>query len=454
MKCQTQSRVGPAKCGHTIDLGRRLVGPRCACPTLLLMLALLLGGVAQALAEPPAAVLDAEARRIAVINQAKDTVLAIFPASGQGGGSGVVISPDGFAITNYHVVLPCGHYMQCGMADRKAYDAVLVGIDPTGDIALIKLFGRDDFPYAELADSDKVRAGDWVFAVGNPFLLATDFQPTVTYGIISGVASLPVTGRDAAGIYRLPPDRRLDQPGQLGRAAVRPPRPRARHQRPRLLREARAGQRRRRLRRLDQPDQELPGHLHSGRIVDHATLGATMKLRRGRPRGGRSNPRRLGRLSPRAARRRRARQLRRTAHRHGQRLQERAGDLSQGLARSAELSPRRQAARRAGPSGGRPRRGGTAAIDRRQAETRNAARAQAGGQAEKITAPKRPPSPRRDPRPPPSCRSRKSSPSIFGRRPVIPITITTNSNRKGSGTPGTHRRNSATPGGPGSSPDR
>ena len=77
--------------------------------------------------------------------------------------------------------------MKCGMADGKLYDAVIVGIDPAGDVALIKLLGRDDFPAAELGDSDQVHAGDWCFAIGNPFLLATDFQPTVTYGIVSGV---------------------------------------------------------------------------------------------------------------------------------------------------------------------------------------------------------------------------------------------------------------------------
>jgi hypothetical protein len=62
-----------------------------------------------------------------------------------------------------------------------------VGLDPTGDVALVKLLGRDDFPFAEMGDSDRLRPGDWVFAMGNPFLLATDFQPTVTSGIISGV---------------------------------------------------------------------------------------------------------------------------------------------------------------------------------------------------------------------------------------------------------------------------
>jgi len=138
-------------------------------------------------AAPDPVVLRAESQRIAVMSKAKDCVLAVFPASGQGGGSGVVISPDGYALTNFHVVLPCGKAMQCGMADRKVYDAVLVGVDPTGDVALIKLFGRNDFPCAELGDTDKTRVGDWVFAMGNPFLLAVDFQPTVTYGIISAM---------------------------------------------------------------------------------------------------------------------------------------------------------------------------------------------------------------------------------------------------------------------------
>jgi serine protease Do len=138
-------------------------------------------------AVPSAAVEDAQSRRIAVMAKAKDAVLAVFAASGQGGGSGVVITPDGFALTNFHVVLPCGKALQCGMADGRVYDAVIVGIDPTGDVALIKLFGRDSFPCATLGDSDRVRAGDWVFAMGNPFLLATDLQPTVTYGIVSGV---------------------------------------------------------------------------------------------------------------------------------------------------------------------------------------------------------------------------------------------------------------------------
>ena len=62
-----------------------------------------------------------------------------------------------------------------------------MGLDPVGDVGLIKLFGRDDFPAAELADSDEVQVGDWCFTMGNPFLLATDFHPTVAYGVVSGV---------------------------------------------------------------------------------------------------------------------------------------------------------------------------------------------------------------------------------------------------------------------------
>jgi serine protease Do len=137
-------------------------------------------------AEVPQPVLDAEQARIASIQKAVKTAVAVFASEGTNGGSGVVISADGYAVTNFHVAQPAGTYMKCGMADGKLYDAVLVGIDPTGDVALIKLLGRDDFPTAVMADSDQVKIGDWCFAVGNPFLLATDFQPTVTYGIVSG----------------------------------------------------------------------------------------------------------------------------------------------------------------------------------------------------------------------------------------------------------------------------
>jgi len=135
----------------------------------------------------PDAVLKAEQHRIAAIDKAMKTAVSVYARGGRGGGSGVVITPDGYALSNFHVAKPAGDYMKCGMADGEVYEAVVVSIDPTGDVALIKLLGRDDFPHTKLADSDQVRVGDWCFAVGNPFLLATDFQPTVTYGLVSGV---------------------------------------------------------------------------------------------------------------------------------------------------------------------------------------------------------------------------------------------------------------------------
>ena len=131
-----------------------------------------------------------QADRVAVVAKVKPSVVAIFAAGGQGGGTGVLISDDGFALTNFHVVQPTGPTMQCGLPDGVLYDAVLVGLDKVGDVALIKLMPKKEgqkFPFAVLGDSDIVHEGDWSIAMGNPFLLATDFNPTVTFGLVSGV---------------------------------------------------------------------------------------------------------------------------------------------------------------------------------------------------------------------------------------------------------------------------
>src|SRR5579884_1721872 len=132
-------------------------------------------------------VLKMEEERIKVIKDVQPSVVAVLT----GGGSGVVISEDGYALTNFHVTSAAhGPVMKCGLPDGKVYDAVLVGLDKVGDVALIKLLPRKEgakFPHARMGDSDKVQAGDWSLALGNPFLLATDFTPTVTFGLISGV---------------------------------------------------------------------------------------------------------------------------------------------------------------------------------------------------------------------------------------------------------------------------
>ena len=242
----------------------------------ILLVAAAIAPPAYAVDEVPPAVLQGEQTRIEAVAKATKSAVAVFADGGTNGGSGVVISKDGFALTNFHVAKPAGSYMQCGMADGRLYDAVIVGIDPTGDAALIKLLGRDDFPAAELADSDAVRVGDWCFAIGNPFLLATDFKPTVTFGIVSG------THR-----YQYPAGTLLEYADCIQTdAAINPgnsggPLFNARGE---LIGVNGRGSFEKRGRvnvgvgyaiSINQLKHFL-GPLHSGRIVDHATLGASV----------------------------------------------------------------------------------------------------------------------------------------------------------------------------------
>src|SRR5438128_4676834 len=104
------------------------------------------------------------------------------PVTGQG--SGFFISADGYAVTNNHVV-DSADKVEVTTDDGKTYTAKVIGTDPRTDLALIKVAGRTDFPFAKLSDS-KPRIGDWVVAVGNPFGLGG----TVTAGIVSA------SGRD------------------------------------------------------------------------------------------------------------------------------------------------------------------------------------------------------------------------------------------------------------------
>ncbi|MEM6365716.1 MAG: trypsin-like peptidase domain-containing protein, partial [Planctomycetota bacterium] len=224
----------------------------------------------------PSVLADAESKRISGIQTAMPSTVCVFVPGGAGGGSGVLISPDGYALTNFHVSSPAGTYMRCGLADGKIYDAVIVGIDPVGDLAMIQLLGRDDFPVAEFVDSRRVRVGDWCFAIGNPFLLATNLQPTVTFGIISGVSRYQYPsgtlleyadcfqtdasinpGNSGGPLYAA--DGRLI--GVIGRASF--------EKRGRVnvgVGYAISGNQ----------AQNFLGSLRSGRIVDHATLGATV----------------------------------------------------------------------------------------------------------------------------------------------------------------------------------
>ncbi len=96
-----------------------------------------------------------------------------------GFGSGVILSPDGYIVTNYHVI-ENAHKIQVTLDDKRTYKAELIGVDPPTDLALLKI-KADNLPYLNFGDVDQVRLGDWVLAIGNPFNLTS----TVTAGIIS-----------------------------------------------------------------------------------------------------------------------------------------------------------------------------------------------------------------------------------------------------------------------------
>ena len=101
------------------------------------------------------------------------------PQPSMGFGSGVMISKDGYIVTNNHVV-DGANEIEIVLNDRQSYIGKVIGADPTTDIALVKIDGTD-FPYMNFGNSDELKVGEWVIAVGNPFNLTS----TVTAGIVS-----------------------------------------------------------------------------------------------------------------------------------------------------------------------------------------------------------------------------------------------------------------------------
>lgn len=95
-------------------------------------------------------------------------------------GSGVITSADGFILTNNHVIQNADE-INVRFANREEYSATIIGRDEKSDLALIKIEAKEDLPFAAMGDSDKLRVGDWVIAIGNPF----GFEQTVTAGIVS-----------------------------------------------------------------------------------------------------------------------------------------------------------------------------------------------------------------------------------------------------------------------------
>jgi len=125
-----------------------------------------------------------EKHRIDLAQKLAPAVCAVF--RGQGGGSGVIITEDGLVLSNFHVT-QLSPEMRIGLNDQKIHPAAVLGVDPSGDLSLLRLKEDRKWTFVPLGDSDALRQGDWVYAMGNPFLLATDFTPTITLGVVSGI---------------------------------------------------------------------------------------------------------------------------------------------------------------------------------------------------------------------------------------------------------------------------
>jgi len=96
-----------------------------------------------------------------------------------GSGSGVILSNDGYIVTNHHVIQGARE-VEVTLNDRRAYRATIVGTDPSTDLSLLKI-DADELPFIEYGNSDQVKIGEWALAVGNPYNLTS----TVTAGIVS-----------------------------------------------------------------------------------------------------------------------------------------------------------------------------------------------------------------------------------------------------------------------------
>lgn len=126
-----------------------------------------------------------------------------------GAGSGVIISPDGYIITNNHVIQGAVE-ISVTLNDNRTLMAELVGTDPKNDIALLKINSDEDLPVVPFGDSDDTQIGEWVLAVGNPFNLTS----TVTAGIISAKS------RDLSGGQSFIQTDAAVNPGNSGGALV------------------------------------------------------------------------------------------------------------------------------------------------------------------------------------------------------------------------------------------
>lgn len=141
----------------------------------------------------------------------------VQPRVQEGSGSGVIISSDGYIVTNNHVV-DRSNDIEVVLNDKRTFDAKVIGTDPTTDLALIKIEGKD-FPVISYGNSNDLKIGEWVLAVGNPFNLST----TVTAGIVSAKArglGIIASGNNRMGIESFIQTDAAVNPGNSGGALV------------------------------------------------------------------------------------------------------------------------------------------------------------------------------------------------------------------------------------------
>ncbi|MBZ0202545.1 MAG: Do family serine endopeptidase [Ignavibacteria bacterium] len=138
------------------------------------------------------------------------------PGPQMGSGSGVIISKDGFIVTNNHVVKGAGdHGIKVVLTDKREYDAKVIGTDENTDLAVIKI-EANDLPVMSLGNSDNIQVGEWVLAIGNPLGL----NYTVTAGIVSALGrNIGVNGGGYAIENFIQTDAAIN-PGNSGGALV------------------------------------------------------------------------------------------------------------------------------------------------------------------------------------------------------------------------------------------
>ena len=136
------------------------------------------------------------------------------PKEQQGGGSGIIISDDGYILTNNHVVENASQ-VTVTLHDKREFDATVVGTDPTTDLAVIKINAKN-LPAAFLGNSNEIKVGQWVMAIGNPLSLTS----TVTAGIISATSRKIGMSSDQYSVENYIQTDAVINPGNSGGALV------------------------------------------------------------------------------------------------------------------------------------------------------------------------------------------------------------------------------------------